>query len=327
MRCLFLYCVLLASSTGYGAEPIVIAHRGASGYLPEHTLAAYERAIDLGADYIEPDLVITKDGVLVARHDNQLSHTTNVVDRAEFASRRKAVDDTVDWFVEDFTLAEMKTLRARQAFAGRTREFDDQLEIPTFQEVIDLVKRKQRETGRTIGLYPETKAPSRFASLGFDFARLLLDALVANGLEGPGARVFIQSFEPEVLRQLNSMTELPLIMLVEPISRDEPHRPNIPLTEVATFADGVGAFKMLLLNEAMESTGFVASAHQLGLLVHVWTFRNDSYPQSVFTSPTDEITRYLDLGIDGFFTDFPDTGVAARDAFSQRMGVSAETAN
>ncbi len=283
--------------------------------MPEHTLEGFELAIEQGADYIEPDLVITKDGVLVVRHDIYLSTTTNVADMPEFSTRRKTVDDRTDWFVEDFALSELKSLRARQAFPGRSKANDDKFLIPTFAEVIELIRRKQQETGRIIGIYPETKAPSRFESLGFDFAALLVQALTANGLNGAGAKVYLQSLEPAILKRLDKMTEVPLVMLVRPVSTEKPNEPNIPLIEIATFADGVGAFKTLLMNERGESSGFVESAHALGLIVHAWTFRNDSYLEDRFTSSDDELARFLGFGVDGFFTDFPDTGVAARDAF------------
>ena len=316
MKRLLVCCIAFASSGPSLADgPIVIAHRGASGYLPEHTLAGFELAIEQGADYIEPDLVITKDGVLVVRHDIYLSTTTNVAEMPAFSTRRKTVEDRTDWFIEDFSLSEIKSLRARQAFPGRSKAFDDKFLIPTFQEVIELVKRKQKETGRTVGIYPETKAPSRFESLGFDFAALLLQTLTSNGLNGAGAKVYIQSLEPAILKRLGKMTELPLVMLARPVSTARPNEPNIPLVQIATFADGVGAYKTLLMNERGESSGFVESAHALGLIVHAWTFRNDSYPEDRFKSSDDELSRFLGIGVDGFFTDFPDTGVAARDAF------------
>ncbi|MFZ2507553.1 MAG: glycerophosphodiester phosphodiesterase family protein, partial [Steroidobacteraceae bacterium] len=295
--------------------PIVIAHRGASGYLPEHTLEAFERAIDLGADYIEPDLVITKDGALVVRHDTYLSTTTNVADLPEFSARKRALDDRTDWFVEDFTLAELKSLRARQAFPGRARDFDDNFQIPTFEEVIALVKHKARETGRIVGIYPETKAPAHYESLGFDFAALLVETLAANGLDAGGAKVYIQSLEPAILKRLKSMTELPLIMLVRPVSAERPHEPDMPLAEIATFADGIGAFKTLLINERGDSSGYVEAAHAMGLVVHAWTFRNDSYIEDRFSSYEDELLKFLRLGVDGIFSDFPDTAAAVRDAF------------
>jgi len=305
--------VAAISSATLSAKPLVIAHRGASGYLPEHTLAGYERAIDMGADYIEPDLVITKDGKLIARHDHYLGTTTDVADRAEFADRKKSLEGRADWFSEDFTLAEIKTLRARQAFPGRTREFDGKYAIPTFEEVIDLVKRKQQQSGRTIGIYPETKDPGYFESLGFDFAKLLLDALERADLNRPGAAVYIQSFEPEILEKLNRLTALPLIMLVTPVSKDRPATPNIPLDRIVEFADGIGATKTLLIDATGHSSGVVEAAHRRGLLVHGWTFRSDAYPRQLFSSPEDEIKRYLEIGIDGFFTDFPDVGVKTRD--------------
>ena len=308
-------CITLLTATPLlAADPIVIAHRGASGYLPEHTLEGFERAIDLGADYIEPDLVITKDSVLVVRHDIYLSTTTNVADLPAFSARKKTLDGRTDWFVEDFTLDEIKSLRARQAFPGRSREFDDRFRIPTFEEVMGLIRRKQQETGKTVGIYPETKAPAHFESLGFDFAALLLRALTDNGLNKAGAKVYIQSLEPAILKRLDRMTDLPLVMLVRPLSADQPHEPDMPLAEIATFADGVGPFKTLLMNERGESNGYVESAHALGLLVHAWVFRNDSYLAGPFASAGDELSRFLGFGIDGFFTDFPDTGVAIRDA-------------
>ncbi|MEX0941355.1 MAG: glycerophosphodiester phosphodiesterase family protein [Pseudomonadales bacterium] len=304
------------------ADPIVIAHRGASGYLPEHTLAAYERAIDQGADYIEPDLVITRDGEVVARHDIYLSTTTTVAQVPAFRSRKKRIGDRLDWYVEDFTLAEIKSLKARQAFPGRSGEYDGRFDIPTFQEVIDLVQRKQIETGRKIGIYPETKAPSHFESLGFDFAELLIAVLEKNNLNELGKPVLIQSFEPEILKRLSGMTQLPLVMLVRPASPDALHTPNIELDQIARFADGIGAMKPLLMDVHGESTGLIERAHELGLFVHAWTFRDDAYPAEIFDSAKHEVRHFLAIGIDGFFTDFPDSGVKVRDQFveANRIG-------
>lgn len=308
----------LVATAVLAADPIVIAHRGASGYLPEHTIAAYERAIDLGADFIEPDLVITRDGELVARHDIYLGTTTNVAEVPRFSDRRKVVDGREDWFVEDFTLQELRELRARQAFPGRTREFDDRFPIPTFQEVIDLVQRKREETGRRIGIYPETKAPSHYQSLGHDFAGILLSQLARNGLNSDRAPVFVQSFEPGILKTLRELSTVRLVMLVSPQSREALTTPNIPLEEIATFADGVGPLKVLLMNLDGTDSGFVAQAHSLGLTVHAWTFRDDAYSEAVFDSAEAEIEAFLELGIDGFFTDFADTGVNVRNAYLLR---------
>lgn len=311
--CIALLLILVAPALA--VEPIVIAHRGASGYLPEHTLAAYEKAIDMGADYIEPDLVITKDGELIARHDHYLGMTTDIADHDEFAGRQKTVAGRQDWFTEDFTLEEIKTLRARQAFPGRSDEHDGEYAIPTLQEVIDLVERKSRETGRDIGLYPETKISSHFESLGFDFAKLLMKVLAVNGMSARPARVYIQSFEPDILKRLDGMTDLPLVQLVSPVSRKQPNQPNIPLEQAAAWADGIAAFKVLLVDEKGASSGVIERAHELDLFVHAWTFRDDAYPEAYFPSARAEIAHFLGLGIDGFFTDFTDTGVSVRDRY------------
>ncbi len=314
-----LYFMLLVMSLPSLAAPIVIAHRGASGYLPEHTLAAYERAIDMGADFIEPDLVITRDRHLVARHEHYLSGTTDVATKPEFADRKRKLDDREDWFSEDFTLAELKTLRTRQAFPGRSSAYDGQYAIPTLEEVIALVQRKQVETGRVIGIYPETKSPGHFERIGFDFPSLLLGVLDAHGLNHEEAAVFIQSFEPEVLRQLNNLTDLKLVMLVRPISREAPNTPNISLAEISQVGDGVGPYKTLLFKPDGSPSGFVEAAHGLALVVHPWTFRDDALPVQTFPSADAEIKAYLALGIDGFFTDFADTGVRVRDQWMNTL--------
>jgi glycerophosphoryl diester phosphodiesterase len=291
-----------------GRAPIVIAHRGASGYLPEHTLESYALAIDQGADVVEPDLVFTKDGVLVARHDRYLSTTTNVADRPEFAARKRrnadATDrehkDREDWWVEDFTLAELKTLRARQPFPGRPKANDDQFEIPAFDEMLALVARKSREAGRKVGVYPETKHPAFFASIGHDFEAPLLTAL-AGFDAGP---VFIQSFEPEILKRLKGRTDAKLVQLVYEGAPGA--GPNIPLEEIATYADCVGPSK------ALADQGFISRAHALSLLVHPWTFRVDQ-PPAEGPAGDAEFARYFAGGVDGVFSDFVDHAVAARD--------------
>ncbi|HEY9862027.1 MAG TPA: glycerophosphodiester phosphodiesterase family protein, partial [Candidatus Obscuribacterales bacterium] len=208
------------AATLTGQPPIVIGHRGASGLRPEHTLAAYELAIAQGADYIEPDLVATKDGVLVARHENEISGTTDVAERPEFSDRKttKTIDGVAytGWFTEDFTLAELKTLRAKERIPGLrpgNTAFNGQFEIPTLQEVIDLAQRKSAELGRTIGIYPETKHPSYFDSIGLSLEEPLVETLNQNGYIGLNAPVFIQSFEVGNLQQLNQLTDVPLVQL------------------------------------------------------------------------------------------------------------------
>ncbi len=288
-----------------GNPPIVIAHRGASGVLPEHTIAAYQRAIDMGADYIEPDLVITKDGVLVARHDRYLSGSTDVSKHPEFADRKRpdANHEGEDWFIEDFTLAEIKTLRAVQPRAGRPTNYDGQYEIPTFEEIVRLAKMSSKSAGRPIGIYPETKQPTAFAAVGLRHDEAMLEILAAFGYEGATAPVFIQSFEMENLQRLNSKTDIRLIYLTE-------IRPDFAV--LAKTVDGIGPYKKLLLNENGEDTGFIAAAHAAGLAVHPWTFRDDQLDPK-FSDIETEIKAYYALGVDGVFSDFPDTALRARD--------------
>lgn len=296
-----------------GEEPIVIAHRGASGYRPEHTLEAYSLAIDMGADYIEPDLVVTADGHLIARHDIYLSSSTDVASHPEFADRRRDLNGQTDWFVQDFTLAEIKTLRARQAFLGRTRDYDGEFSIPTLAEILDLIAAKEAETGRRIGIYPETKQPGLFASLGLDFAEPLLTQLGAAGYKDADDPVFIQSFEPEILRKLSELTDIRLVMLLFSKKELDPEAgeddPNLPFEAFADFVDGVGPYKGLLTGPTGQTTDFVAAAHRRGLVVHPYTLRTDRVGDG-FDSVEAEIKAYLDAGVDGFFTDFPDTGIS-----------------
>lgn len=343
-----------------GSEPIVIGHRGASGYRPEHTLASYAMAIDLGADYIEPDLVSTKDGVLIARHEPNITNTTDVSLRPEFADRytTKIVDGVSEsgWFASDFTLAEIKTLRAIQT-RGRDKAYDGQFEVPTFQEVIDLAKAKSLATGRTIGIYPETKHPTFHDSLGLSLEEPLLQTLSNNGWNNGSAPVFIQSFESGNLQELNTKTDVRLVQLMDAndVNADgsmdlvapyaQPYDFVVAgdsrtfadlLTEqgldfVATYADGIGPWKPYLLKTVADgvdrdgnglidardrlvigSTGVIEDAHERGLLVHTWTFRDDNIGYQLgFATPTDEYKAFYAMGIDGVFSDFPDTAVAA----------------
>jgi len=260
-----------------GQKPLVVAHRGASGYMPEHTLEGYKLAIEQGADFIEPDLVSTKDGVLVVRHEPMLSGTTDVSARPEFASRKttRKVDgiDTTDWFANDFTLAEIKTLRAKQAFADRDQSHNGKYAIPTFQEVIDLAKAESARTGRTIGIYPETKHPTYHAALGLAFEDKLLDMLKAAGWTEKTSPVFIQSFETGNLKYLRKKTQLRLVQLVDGDDVDKDGKVSLAapfdrpydfavlgdkrtfpdmltpegLKEIATYADGVGPWKPYLI--------------------------------------------------------------------------------
>lgn len=287
-----------------GDPPLIIAHRGASGDLPEHTIEAYTLAIQQGADFIEPDLVMTRDGVLIARHDRYLSTTTNVADRPEFADRKRPQETPSgtreDWWAEDFTLAEIKTLKARQPYPGRSSAFDDLYSVPTFQDVVDLA------VASGVGIYPETKAPSHHASIGLDMKAPLLSAM--EGLQVP---VYIQSFEAEILRELNEMTEFNLVQLISGDPRAALAGQEPPLEEIGAYADGVGPSKILLWAAPGQPSDFVSRAHALGLPVHPWTFRDDNLPDQ-FASPEAEIQAYWTMGVDGVFTDFPQTAVNLR---------------
>ncbi len=298
---------------------IVIGHRGASGERPEHTLESYQLAIDQGADYIEPDLVMTRDGVLIARHENEIGGTTDVAAHPEFAQRRRSQvidgDEMAGWFTEDFTLAEIKTLRARERLPElrpANRAYDGRFSVPTFAEIMQLAQdaNRRRGGGARIGVYPETKHPAHFAAIGLAQETALLDTLRRFDYAAAGSPVFIQSFDPGNLQQLRTMTELPLVQLAEHAVGD--------LAQVARYADAIGIAKEL----ATATT--VALAHAHGLKVHVWTFRaeNAFLPADLKSGPAPaahgdlaaEIERYLARGIDGFFTDFPAIGVRVRDA-------------
>jgi len=297
-----------------GQQPIVIAHRGASAYLPGHTLEAYELGIDQGADFVEPDLVLTKDDVLVSRHDRYLSTTTNVADHPEFADREVEKEGRTDWWVEDFTLAEIKTLRARQDSERRSHEHDDEYSIPTFDEVIELVKRRSADPDRVVGVYPELKHAAAFAAMGKDIGSALIEALDRAGWNRSDAPVIIQSFEAPVLQALNARIDLPLIQLTFPKrSLDEAEVPEsvIELEAMTAYADGVGPSRMLIVHEDGAVTDFVARAHELGLEVHVWTLAGDQgSPDGL--SPEDETRRMYDLGVDAVFADDPAQAVRIR---------------
>ncbi len=332
--------VIPAVTTGGGPpRPLVIGHRGASGFRPEHTLASYELAIDQGADFIEPDLVVTRDGMLIARHENDITGTTDIAGHPEFAGRRgtKQIDgvETTGWFTEDFDLAELKTLRAREripAVRPDNAAYDGMFAIPTLQEVIDLARHKSAALGRTIGIYPETKHPSYFAAIGLPFEQRLVDQLHHNGYTGPDAPVFIQSFEVGNLKQLATMTDLPLVQLLNDSGR--PYDFTLSgdfrtyadlatpagLAEIRAYARGVGPNKNLIIprdpaGNLRPPTSLVQNAHATGLVVHPWTFRDedDFLPTNLRGNPTAEYELFYRLGVDGLFTDYPITAARARD--------------
>jgi glycerophosphoryl diester phosphodiesterase len=349
-----------------GKAPLVIAHRGASGYMPDHTLEGYAKAIELGADFIEPDLVATKDGVLIARHEPNLKDTTDVAQRPEFASRKRTMkvdgNDEEGWFASDFTLAEIKTLRAIQPRADRSTAFNGKFQIPTFDEILALRAAKSKEVGREIGVYPETKHPTYHQKLGLALEQPLVALLKQYKLNRKDAPVFIQSFEAANLKQLRKLTANKLVYLLDAndVRPDGSIDANVPydhvvagdkrtyadmltpagLKEIKTFADGIGPWKPYLISwqamldpktgkaadvdgdkvvdqrdmTMMEPSDVVKNAHKLGLVVHPYTFRNESkhLAANFQDNPLEEYRAYFMLGVDGVFSDYTDTAVAAR---------------
>ena len=346
--------LMTASPVDAATPPFVIAHRGASGYVPEHTLPAYFLAIQQGADYVEPDLVITRDGALVARHENEIGGTTDVASHPEFAARKttKTIDGepVTGWFTEDFTLAELKTLRARERLPQlRSTRYDGAFAIPTFDEILEMVAAADaqraaaaRQAGlpapRRIGIYPETKHPSYFAQHGLHFDDRLLESLRRLGLTSRADPVCLQSFEVANLKALRRKTDLTLVQLVAPTGQPwdftrsgdtRDYRALLTdegLREIAGYADAIGPHKWMVVDFAAgppRDTGLARRARAAGLGVHVWTLRaeNEFLPADL-RWPGDPATRgdlereirsLLDAGITGFFSDHPDIAVRARD--------------
>ncbi|WP_153163003.1 glycerophosphodiester phosphodiesterase [Zoogloea sp. 1C4] len=351
-----------AFKTLSGGAPLVIGHRGASGSLPEHTLESYKAAIEQGADFIEPDLVLTKDGVMIARHEPMLDGTTDVATKfpaSRMSTRNVDGVPTTAYFASDFTLAEIRTLRAVQARASRSQVYNGLFGIPTLDEVIALAKSEGARLGRTVGIYPEIKHSTfhadevRFGANVFE-EKLLTTLHTAYG-NVASAPVFIQSFEVSNLQYLNTRTNIRLVQLIDAddVKDDgsmslvaQYHKPydfvvkndarsfadlltSTGLDFVKTYADAVGPWKPYLVKTVRDgvertgdatlnindrrvdgSTGVIELAHQKGLLVHTWTFRDDASGYG-FADPKAEMQYYMRLGIDGVFTDFPATGVAA----------------
>lgn len=341
-------------SPAWPPTPTVIAHRGASALRPEHTLAAYQKAIDDGADIIEPDLVATKDGVLVARHENDITGTTNVAEMPEFADRKrvKVIDGErlTGWFTEDFTLAELKTLRARERIPKlrpANAKLNDQFEIPTFDEILKLAELAAMKRGRPVGIYPELKHPTYFRGIGLPLEERLVTALQGSAY-AKTVPVYVQSFEAAPLRTVkrllgNSMPNVMIVQLIgNPRSRPADWRlagdtrtyadmlKPIGLREVATYANGIGPEKNSVIprdasGNLASPTALLANAHAAGLVVHPYTFRpeNAFLPKSL-RAPGDDATRnpagmiseiqtFAAAGVDGVFTDDPALGRRAVD--------------
>ena len=353
-----------------GMKPLVIGHRGASGYLPEHTLASYKKAIEMGADFIEPDLVVTKDGELVARHEPNITATTDVSTRPEFASRKKTrmVDGVAEtgWFVTDFTLAELRTLYAKQANPVRDQSFNKEFPVPTFREILELAKTESARTGRTIGVYPETKHPTYHVDAGLPIEPRLLKILAEYGYTKKDSPVVIQSFEVQNLKDLRKLTNVRLVQLIDgdgvdaqgkvtlvapfdkpydfAVRKDPRTFPDLltpkGLAEIKSYADGIGPWKPYLrsakqvlgpdgkpkdlngdgkITDAdrvlLAPTDVVKNAHAAGLFVHAFTFRNEKelLVSDYKGDPKVEYAVFYELGVDGLFSDFPDTALAARE--------------
>jgi glycerophosphoryl diester phosphodiesterase len=340
--------------------PLLFGHRGASGYRPEHTLASYELAIRMGADVIEPDLVSTKDHVLVARHENDITGTTDVSSRPEFADRKatKVIDGApiTGWFTEDFTLAELKTLRAKERLPDVRQEntiHDGRYQVPTFQEVIDLARQQSRRTGRQIGLAPETKHPTYFDSIGLSLEEPVVQALRKNGLDRRRSSVYLQSFEEANLRELHTRFHLKvnLLQLTSGGTTSRPYDHVVSgdpetyaqmtsargLKEVATYADVLGPDKAQIFprdtaGNTGQPTAIVRDAHHAGLEVVPYTVRaeNQFLPAQYRkgANPNDfgnVFAEFQDLfaaGVDGLFSDQPDLAYTAREDFlGHRYGV------
>jgi glycerophosphoryl diester phosphodiesterase len=362
-----------------GKPPLVAAHRGASGYLPEETIEAYVKAIELGADFIELDLVSTKDGVLIARHDPNLAISTDVAQHPEFAARKRTTrvdgEEQTGWFCDDFTLAEIKTLGAISTDAQRPQEFNGKFKVPTFDEVIALAQRKSREVGRPIGIYPETKNPSYFRLLGLPLEDKMLASLDRAGWNSRSAPVLLQSFEPGSLKYMRSKgSTLRMVQLIDgdsvdlktgavtfDVPSDRPYDWTLAgdkrnfdvmvtpagLAEIKTYADGIGPWKRYIVSvkgtvgadgkvvdrngdgkindadaDALAPTTLIADAHRAGLFVHAFTFRNEGrrLAASYGGDPKREYLQYYALGLDGLFTDFTDTALAARAEYLRGLG-------
>ncbi len=304
---LLIACAVIVTGGLWATEPIVIAHRGASGYLPEHTLEAYALAYGMGADYIEQDLVLTKDGRFVALHDIHLEGTTDV--ETAFPNRKR---EDGRWYAVDFTLAEIKTLSVHERLGNRFPAGKAQFEVPTFEEAIQLIQGLNKTLGRNVGIYPELKGVAFHRKAGFDVEAKVLEVLTRYGYTGADARVFVQCFEFDALERLRALkTELPLILLISNDKRQAGQRTEEGLASVANIADGVGPSKSIIeKNPALASW-----AHDAGLAVHPYTIRTDDVPKKYTDSDGELAAFYTQYGVDGVFTDFPDR---ARD-FLGRM--------
>ncbi|MFP8905692.1 glycerophosphodiester phosphodiesterase [Streptomyces atacamensis] len=335
--------------------PAVIAHRGASGYRPEHTLGAYQLALDMGADVIEQDLVPTRDGHLVCRHENDITGTTDVADHPEFAGRRttKTVDGTeiTGWFTEDFTLAELKTLRATERIPGTRPDntlYDGRWTVPSFEEVLRWAEREGRRRGRPVWLHVETKHPSYFRALGLGLEERLAKLLRRYGRDRANSPTFLQSFEPTSMERMSRLVRTPRVVLLwtadsRPWDFEQTGDPRTVadlvtpegLEWISGFAQGIGPVLDLVIPRRAdgrlgEPTTLVRDAHARGLLLHPYTMRNENrFLPADFHRGTDPdaygdafgaLRAYFETGIDGIFADQPDTALLAAEDFRRDLG-------
>ncbi len=315
----------------HGKHPFVVAHRGASGYLPEHTLEAYIRGMELGADFVEPDLVVTKDGVLIARHENEISETTNVASVYPDRKTTKTVDDikTVGWFTEDFTLAELKKLKAKQRLAFRQQMDNQPFLIPTLAEIIEAVDGFNLKNKKTVGIFPEIKHSTYFRSIGFNLEESLIKILRDKKWNAKLDQIYIQSFEVTNLKELSNKTDYHLVQLIGDLHESPfdlkdskvTYQDMISLSglkDIRRYAQAISPYKKLLVVEKGSQTvtlvanDFFKNAQLLDFQIVPYTFRNESFfLLKPLTDPVKEYELFYKLGVDGVFSDFPDTAVKA----------------
>jgi glycerophosphoryl diester phosphodiesterase len=304
MRWAGILMALMAAAGGAKADgPLVIAHRGASGYLPEHTLPAYAMAYAMGADYVEPDLVLTKDGVFICMHDIHLEDTTDVEEK--FADREH---EDGHWYPADFTLAEIRTLRAHERLKNRFPQDASSFMVPTFEEMIQLVQGLNKSTGRNVGIYPEIKAPAWHAKRGLPMVKAVLDVLAKYGYTEADSKVFLQCFEaPPLIEARELGAKIPMILLIGNGVEVQELLADKSLDAIAKYATGIGPDKGLIEKDPTV----VTRAHARGLKVHPYTFRADQYNKAKYGSYEEEVAEFVGgYKVDGFFTDHPDRGVA-----------------
>ena len=307
-------------ATRSGDAPLVIAHRGASGERPEHSALAYKLALEQGADIIEPDLQMSSDGQLIVRHDPYLSTSTDIADRPEFADRRVERFGQNDWWVADFTAAELQSLNTRQVFEDRSDAFDDQSPVMTFDDFLDFVEAEQALCDCVIPIEPEVKQPAAYEALGLDPLPALLEALEARNLNVEGAPVIIQSFDFRFLQRLRPETPLRLAMLNAGDDEEGYNAGALAVEEIAVFADAVGPHKAMLMHQDGVSKGYLEAVHASGMDVHVWTVRDDRAPWGGETVE-DELRALYALGVDGVFTDHPETALRVRAEMAAELGL------